>query len=235
MVRDLPHRAPGNASEACWPVAVRPLALAYWPAAIPRLAPMYVPSAFQATDPLAVVRAEPFATLVSLASGEAAHVPLLVRSARPLVLLGHVAAASPLAADVRAGAELLAVFSGPHGYVSPRDYATGPSVPTWNYVATHIRGRPRVLDDDGALAVLDALAARFEPAVGGWSRAEAPDDLVRGLLRGIVAFDLEASHVDGKAKLSQNRSPADRDAAIEAVRVRAPELAALMAAARDAR
>ena len=58
---------------------------------------------------------------------------------------------------------------------------------------------------------------------------------MRGLLRGIVAFDLEASHVDGKAKLSQNRSPADRDAAIEAVRVRAPELAALMAAARDAR
>lgn len=191
---------------------------------------MYVPAVFEASDPLAVVRSHPFAALVSLASGEAAHVPLLVRRDAPLVLRGHVAAASRLADDLRAGAELLAIFTGPHGYVSPRDYAGAPHVPTWNYVATHVRGRPRVLArEDEVLALLDELAARFEPEVGGWSRAEVPDAFVRGLCRGIVAFELDAARVEGKTKLSQNRSPADRDAAITALRQRAPELAAAMA------
>lgn len=201
---------------------------------------MYVPTAFRADDPLDVVRAEPFAVLVSLSSGEATHVPLVPTSESPLVLVGHVAAASPFARDVERGAELLAIFSGPHAYVSPRDYvplglaATAPHVPTWNYVATHVRGTAHVLDGERAYDVLDRLTARFEPD-GGWSRREVPASFVAVLAKAIVAFELRATEVVGKAKLSQNRTGPELDAAIAALEGRAPSVAAAMTKARPPR
>ncbi len=180
---------------------------------------MYVPAEFVADDPLETIEAHPFATLVALPEGHAAHVPLVLR-AREQVLVGHVARVSPLGHAIEAGAELLAIFRGAHAYVSPFDYDPhgvdpGRQVPTWNYVATHVRGRARVLGAPEARDVLAELARRFDER--GWTDAALPDGYRDGLLRAIVAFELPLTEVIGKAKLGQNRSDAHRLAAADAL------------------
>lgn len=166
-------------------------------------------------DALALIDAHPFATVIALPSGHGAHVPVL-REERALI--AHVARASAIADEIRAGGELLAVFRGVHGYVSPRWYRSAPQVPTWNYEAVHVRGHARVLDDpERVLAILAALTARFEPEAG-WSIGAVPDSFVRSLARSIVAFEVAIEVLEGKAKLGQNRSDGDRLGAIEGLR-----------------
>lgn len=187
---------------------------------------MYVPSPFSADDPWAIVRAFPFATLIALPSGEAAHVPLLLEDDRTLT--GHVARPSALARELSAGAPLLAVFSGPHAYVSPFDYDEagddpGRHVPTWNYVAAHVRGTAQPIDDPGAVrALLGRLSARFDGR--GWTDARLPEAYRDGLLGGIVAFRLTPRVVEGKEKLGQNRAPEHRRAAARALMARPSEM-----------
>jgi transcriptional regulator len=106
-----------------------------------------------------------------------------------------------------AGAEALAIFHGPHGYVSPSVYEEQPSVPTWNYVVVHIQGRAHLVDETVLRGVLDDLVTRFDPT--GW-RFQAPDDYVRSALDAIAGFEIPIECVEGKWKLSQNRSPTDQ-------------------------
>lgn len=182
---------------------------------------MHVPAHFVAADPLAVIEQHPFATLVALPSGHAAHVPLvLVTRDAERTLAGHVARASALAEAIEAGSELLAIFRGPHAYVSPFDYDPagvdpGRQVPTWNYVASQVRARPRVLDEGQARASLASLAARFDPH--GWTDRALPEAYREALLRAIVAFELPLTEVIGKDKLGQNRTPEHRLAAADAL------------------
>lgn len=182
---------------------------------------MYVPAEFRAADPLAVIEQHPFATLVALPSGHAAHVPLISGTReRERVLVGHVARVSPLAEAIEAGTELLAIFRGPHAYISPFDYDAegrdpGKQVPTWNYVASQVRGRPRVLDAIEAREALVQLAERFDRR--GWTDASLPDGYREGLVRAIVAFELPLTEVIGKDKLGQNRTSAHRLAAADAL------------------
>ncbi len=175
---------------------------------------MYTPAHFDASDPAfchAVVRAYPFGVLV--VDGTASHLPFLVDSdGANGTLVAHVARASPHADAVVRGAEALAIFTGPHGYVSPTWYATAPAVPTWNYCAVHARGRLHELPD--AAAYLDRLAATFDPS---WRLAAQPADYQAKMVRGIVAFALPIDELHGKAKLSQNRSDADREGVIAAL------------------
>ena len=174
---------------------------------------MYVPRSFTLAQAqvAAAIDAAPFATLVTAdAEGRpvASHIPLL-RDGDALV--GHVARANPHAALLAEGWITTAIFHGPHAYVSPTWYATGPAVPTWNYIAVHATGRPAVLTDDADVrATLDALSRRFETGATPWRLAEQPDAFIAGMVRGIVAFRLVPDHVDAKAKLSQNRPAADR-------------------------
>lgn len=177
---------------------------------------MYVPGHFamdSREDALAFVRANSFAVLVSTEeNGEpfATHVPLLV-NASGQKLIGHLARANPHWKLFDGTRTALAVFSGPHAYVSPRWYASAPQVPTWNYVAVHVTGKPRIVED-GALVrdMLDKLGQAHEGDYpNAWSFTALPEKYVEGMIRGIVAFEIPIDRVEGKAKLSQNKNDAD--------------------------
>jgi transcriptional regulator len=144
----------------------------------------------------------------------ATHLPLLVDLQRG-VAAGHMARAN--AHRERAGeGEAMAVFAGPDAYVSPSWYPSkaehGRVVPTWNYEAVHLYGTLTWHDDaDWLRANVAALTERFEAGRDApWSIDDAPASFIDGLVRGIVGVELAITRVEAKAKLSQNRSAADR-------------------------
>ena len=185
---------------------------------------MYTPDHFREdrSEVLAdAVRQIGFATLVTTGL-EANHLPMLLQDAQDgkQVLRGHVARADPV---WKAGdGEALAIFLGPHAYVSPNWYPskaeTGKAVPTWNYITVHARGSIRWVQDADWLhthvtALSDAHeASRAEP----WKVSDAPASYVDSLLRAIVGFELAVEKLEGKYKLSQNRETADREGVREA-------------------
>jgi transcriptional regulator len=204
---------------------------------------MYVPRAFAESDLAelhASMRAHPFATLVSAAGGApfASHLPLLLDEASGGLgtLLGHVARPNPHAAAFDDRTPALAIFHGPHAYVSPRWYAGGPNVPTWNYVAVHALGRPRRIQDAGRVRELLARsAALFEAgAKEPWTLEAIPEGYAAGLQRGIVAFEIAIESLQGKRKLSQNKSPADRAGVVAALRAAGDEQSLAVAALMEA-
>ena len=134
------------------------------------------------------------------------HLPLLVGAGSDL-LRGHLARENPQLAHLAAGAEALAIFHGPHGYVSPSVYTEQPSVPTWNYLVVHARGRSRLVGEPALREILDDMVKRFDPT--GW-RLEAPEAFVRAKLGAIAGFEIALERLEGKLKVSQNRSPMDQ-------------------------
>jgi transcriptional regulator len=205
---------------------------------------MYVPTAFAEADPTrlhAFVEQNSFGLLVSQVDGRpfATHLPLLLEpTAGPHgTLVGHMARANPQWREL-AGQTALAVFSGPHAYVSPTWYATEVAVPTWNYVAVHAYGRPRLLADAAAVrALLERIVREFEdplPAGERWSMERLDSDYAAQMAGAVAAFELPISRLEGKRKLSQNRSPADRRGVVGALRRQGEPLgldvASLMAA-----
>jgi transcriptional regulator len=181
---------------------------------------VYVPKHFDASDVAwchAHIRREPFALLVGVDQAGApfaTHLPILLDEApSPLgTLLGHVARPNPqwqLFAPVRPA---LVVFPGAHAYVSPSLYAQHPAVPTWNYVAVHAYGVPRVIEDPARVrALLDRLVRTFEDGrPAPWRMDSLPDSYLAGMIRGIVAFEIPIDRLEGKAKLSQNRPAGDQ-------------------------
>jgi len=134
------------------------------------------------------------------------HLPLLVDPDRG-VLRGHLARENPQYQDLAAESEALAIFHGPHAYVSPSVYEEQPSVPTWNYVVVHVRGRGRLVDEAVLRTILDDLVGRFDPT--GW-RLDAPAEYLRSALDAIAGFEIPIEHLEGKWKLSQNRSRTDQ-------------------------
>ena len=172
---------------------------------------MYRPDAFRLDDRqtlLAHANAHAFATVMTQRGGAltVSHLPLLVDYERN-VLRGHLARENPQFGDLAAGAEALAIFHGPHAYVSPSVYLEHPSVPTWNYVVVHVRGRSRLVDEPALRATLDDLVGRFDPT--GW-RLDAPEEYVRSALDAIAGFEISIEQLEGKWKLSQNRSLAEQ-------------------------
>jgi len=180
---------------------------------------MYIPEPFREARPEALhdmMRQIGFATLVTK-DLEANHLPMLLEtpSDQSPVLRGHVARANPVWKTGEG--EALAIFLGPHAYVSPSWYPSkveaGKAVPTWNYIAVHAKGRIRwVQDADWLKAHVTALSRAHEsPRPEPWTIEEAPESYIAAMLRGIVGFELEITQLDGKYKLTQNRDTADRD------------------------
>jgi len=187
---------------------------------------VYVPNHFAETDVAklhALVREHSFATLVSWLDGApfATHVPLLLDAERGAfgTLIGHVARANPHARAFDGATPALAIFRGPHAYVSPRWYASEPNVPTWNYVAVHVSGRPRVVDDAAQVRrVLSRTAAIYEAGADEPWTPEGVASYVEKLQRGIVAFEMPIETLHGKRKLSQNKPAADRAGVVAGLR-----------------
>ena len=183
---------------------------------------MYTPPAFREDDPAvlrAIIGAAGLATLVT-ATAEGlvgTPLPLLLEPDEGAqgVLYGHVARANPQWTLAPAG-EALAIVPGPDAYVTPAWYAAkrahGKVVPTWNYVAVHAYGPVAFFEDEERLrAVVTRLTALHEaPRAEPWAVSDAPEDFIRAQLRGIVGVRLPITRIEGKRKLSQNRSAADR-------------------------
>jgi transcriptional regulator len=183
---------------------------------------MYVPPAFavdQRDFALNLIARYPFGLLTTCDQPypQATHLPMLARlDGDDLVIAGHVARANPHARDILSGRPATAVFLGPHAYVSAAWYETPPTnVPTWNYTAAHASGR---LSSCDAGAVLAALTEKFESGrPDPWRLDRIDPAYYANQLRGIVAFEMRVERLACVAKLSQNRSAADRARVIDAL------------------
>ena len=179
---------------------------------------MYIPTAFHISDPVlleAFIRRHSFATLVSSLNGShfATHVPLIFDPAQGLqgTLLGHVARGNPHWHAFDGQQEALAVFHGPHAYISPNWYASSVAVPTWNYAVVHVYGIPRIIEDPPWLSdSVDRLTAIHEADQEQPWRGNLSADLRADLLKAIVGFVIDIDRVEGKFKLGQNRSLEDQ-------------------------
>jgi len=170
-----------------------------------------------------LIRAYPFATLVTRAADglTANHLPFELVGE---VLHGHVARGNELAQ--LDGAEVLLVFQGPDGYISPNWYPskheTGREVPTWNYAVVHVHGRLRVIDDAAWLRrLLETLTDHHEAGQPQpWKISDAPDDHIETSLRAIVGLEVSIDRIEGKFKLSQNHPARNRAGVIAGLRER---------------
>lgn len=182
---------------------------------------MYIPKSFEVTDRAAAeafIAKHGFATLTTCAGGapQATHLPLLLEGE---ALVGHMARANPHWRDFDGGGEALAIFHGPHGYISPSWYTTSPAVPTWNYAVVHVYGTPRLVDGEEALTgLVDRLVERYEAEQPKPWPGDLPADFKAGLLRAIVGFRMEITRIEAKFKLSQNRGAEDQRAVIARLR-----------------
>ncbi len=180
---------------------------------------MYTPEHFAEDDPdrISEILAGYGFALVVTVDGEglpsASHLPLIhdPRLGPRGTIIGHMARANPQWRQFDPERNVLAVFSGPHAYVSPSWYETHPAVPTWNYAAVHVYGRPRIIDDlEGVRATVQRLVARHEADLETPWRMDLPPSYETSMLRAIVGFEIEISHLEAKFKLSQNRDDIDR-------------------------
>ena len=192
---------------------------------------MYLPPQFKSSEralAAALMRAHPFASLVSVDDDGlpfVTHIPLVLEDRAAageadaqFVLLGHVAKPNPHWRYLQARPRAVVTFLGPHAYLSPSVYPDLARVPTWNYLVAHAYGTPRVVDDeDRVRAGLRALVAEHEAAFDDPWPMDLGDDYLRKMVRGIVAFEIPIARLEGKFKLSQNRSPADRARVIAAL------------------
>lgn len=176
-----------------------------------------------------LMRAHAFATLItSVADGEPhiTHLPLLLE--HDGALTGHMARANPHWQAFGSG-HTVAVFHGPHAYITPNWYVDpAREVPTWNYAVVHAHGRPELIDDAAAkLAIVDRTGAAFESPTAPWTR-QIEGARRDAMIKAIVAFRLLPTRLESKFKMNQNKTPADRARVIAQLRAsRHPDLLAM--------
>jgi transcriptional regulator len=196
---------------------------------------MYRKTSFNVDDVgtlAAFIAQHAFATVMTAVGGDgltASHVPLVLsRHGTALTLTGHLARANDHWRHFDGQTPALVIFQGPHAYVSPTWYTSAPAVPTWNYAVVHARGKPRVLDDAQLLRSVRAMVEKYE---GGraprWRMEDTPPVFQAGLLEAIVGFELVVESIEGKFKLSQNRSRADREGTVAGLEANGDEAALL--------
>jgi transcriptional regulator len=187
---------------------------------------MYTPKHFALDDLAAqhaVIEACDFGIVVSNSADGivATHIPMMLEAGEGKfgTLYGHMARANPHG-QLFGDGEVLVIFNGPHGYVSPTWYSDRTmNVPTWNYVAVHAYGKPVALPAADSALHLSRLVAKYEGArANGWSIAELKDNLREMLPQQVIPFRLEIVRIEGKAKLSQNKPRAERERVIEGLK-----------------
>jgi transcriptional regulator len=188
---------------------------------------MYIPPAFREDDPAIlrqIMREARLSTLVTSTEEGLVATPLplfLDETEGELgTIYGHLARANPQWKLPPAG-DALAIFAGPDAYVSPSWYAAkeehGKVVPTWNYAAVHAYGPVEFFEDEDRLReVVTRLTDLYEkPRAQSWAVTDAPEPFIRNQLRGIIGLRIPIARIEGKRKLSQNRSAADRQGVAE--------------------
>jgi transcriptional regulator len=203
---------------------------------------VYLPSYFAETrlEPIAaLIFAHPLAAVVhSGPTGlDANHVPLVFDAEAAAMgrLRGHFARANPVVRELAAGSEVLAIFQGPSHYLSPNWYpskhAHGKDVPTWNYMIVHARGRIAWHEESTWLLELlnDLTDAQERHRAQPWRVSDAPGDYLDQMMRAIVGFEIGIDVLEGKWKLSQNRTAADRAGAIAGLSTEPGDAAAAIA------
>ena len=184
---------------------------------------MYLPSHFEVTDVTALhalIREHPLGAIVTNGPQglEANHVPFEIdpEPAPHGKLLAHVARANPLWRRTDADSEVLVIFQGPSGYITPSWYPTkketGKVVPTYNYAVVHAYGRLRAIEDRQWLrAFVEHLTDRHESArAEPWHIGDTPASYIDQMVGAIVGIEVTVTRLVGKWKMSQNRTPADR-------------------------
>ncbi|MGB6537049.1 MAG: FMN-binding negative transcriptional regulator [Xanthobacteraceae bacterium] len=193
---------------------------------------MYQPDHFRVDDAgqmHALMRARPFATLISAGSLGlyASHLPTVLKDEGPHgVVECHLARANPHCQDLDGEHEALMIFHGAEGYVTPNWYPSkaqhGKVVPTWNYAVVHAYGRPQVMADADWLRrhVTELTAQQERGEARPWAVSDAPESYLNVMLRGIVGFRFAISRLEGKWKMSQNREMGDRGGVVQGLQRR---------------
>ena len=181
---------------------------------------MYTPKQFLITDTQEAVdfmQRYSFATIITVNNGAASatHLPFVVSQRDDqIILTSHFAKANPQSSEILNGKPLV-IFAEPHAYISPKHYEKELNVPTWNYIAIHAYGQARLIEDDDVKMLLLEQTIQFYEAdyLKQWERL--PADFKLNMLKGIVGFEIVVDELQGKKKLSQNRSEQERQNIIE--------------------
>lgn len=174
---------------------------------------MYLPTQFAEKNvetTIGLVNSNPLGMLITGndARPMVSHLPFMYESCEESSgqLIGHMARENPQWRSILENQQVLVVFNGPHGYVSPQWYST-PGVPTWNYAVVHVLGKATVFEDSaGVEKTLDKLTSHFESRFLNPWRPAFPAEKTKQLLHMIVGIEIDVIHIAGKFKLSQNRS-----------------------------
>jgi transcriptional regulator len=194
---------------------------------------MYLPAHFEENRPHVLHRLmaeHPLGALVTQGPNglDANHIPFEFNASEGTtgILRAHVARANPVWRETASGADVLVIFQGPSGYISPNWYPSKHEahrqVPTYNYLVVHAHGRVTIRDDEafvrGVVARLTRKMEAGEPVP--WKMGDSPEDFIKTMLQAIVGIEIEVTRLVGKAKLSQNKAAADRRGAAEELKRR---------------
>lgn len=171
---------------------------------------MYIPELYKNENPQEIeqfLTENGFAILINTTNGKhwGTHTPLfLEKKEEQLFFLGHIAKENPQAESLHNDEEVLAIFNGPHTYISSSWY-DHENVPTWNYIAVHVYGKIRILDYDETIHCLKKLVDKYEAKQEHPISIEMLSEKTMRQAHGILAFEIEVTQIDAKKKLSQNR------------------------------
>lgn len=189
---------------------------------------MYIPAHFAESDNGVLhdlIDDYDFGILVSVdeaGAPVATHIPFVLdrASGDNGTLQAHLARGNPQWRGFDQGAQVLCIFEGPHAYISPRWYdPANNAVPTWDYAVVHAYGVPRIIEDSAAIrAQQEALVSRYENTSEPWRLDSQPQKYLKGMLKGIVAFEIPIARIEGNFKLHQNHPAANRAGTIKGLR-----------------
>lgn len=173
------------------------------------------------------IRENSFGSLVSTSAGGPSvnHYPFLANNDQNgFALWAHISRSNPQWRDLEISPKCLAIFTGPHCYVSPVYYKAPLNVPTWNYTAVHVSAEAEIIKDESLeRELMRKFVAHYEEKNGTNWTYELPEDFHAKLLKAIVWIKLKPTAIEGKFKLSQNRSPEDYAGVVRALEERGSE------------
>ena len=192
---------------------------------------MYIPRHFSETDETLIdefIEDNSFGIIVSTLDNQniATHIPFVIKRNEngERFLEGHLAKANPQWKSFREDTCLLIIFPGPHTYISSKWYKSERSVPTWNFIAVHVYGKPKIMNDDELRTALEDLIDKNEAGSKEPLKMDMiPSKYARKLMGAVVGFKIKIEKTEAKYKLSQNRPVEDRENIVRKLREREEE------------